>query len=252
MIAPGKLKISTQRSAGRGWSSLRSTRNLLWTHGDTAIEPGLIDVLVPAAVPPMELPARPAGPIDRAIADHVARLIPDHAIIELGLGAIPQAVTNALGRKQGLGVHFGGDRRRDRRSDGGRHRRQPAQGETHFDFFSLTLACARETKKLSTTNGTLAVLGSTDSNGPRAILPRHPCARSVQPGCVPPERELACFGPVAAWMRRWPSSSKRRAGFIPSCNAAPTSSWTPITAATSTATAHRPRPSSRASIAEGE
>ncbi|HJZ16944.1 MAG TPA: hypothetical protein VJ251_15995 [Stellaceae bacterium] len=55
----------------------------------------------------MELPARPAGPIDRAIADPVARLIPDDATIELGLGAIPQAVTNALGRKQGLGVHSG-------------------------------------------------------------------------------------------------------------------------------------------------
>ena len=37
----------------------------------------------------------------------IARLIPDHATIELGLGAIPQAVTNALGRKQGLGVHSG-------------------------------------------------------------------------------------------------------------------------------------------------
>ena len=33
---------------------------LPWTHGDTAIEPGLIDVLVPAAVPPMNCwrPAR--------------------------------------------------------------------------------------------------------------------------------------------------------------------------------------------------
>ena len=50
---------------------------------------------------------RPAGPIDRAIADHVARLIPDRATIELGLGAIPQAVTRALGRKQGLGIHSG-------------------------------------------------------------------------------------------------------------------------------------------------
>jgi hypothetical protein len=50
---------------------------LPWTHGDTAIEPGSSDVLVPAAVPPMELPARPAGPIDRAVADPVARLIPD-------------------------------------------------------------------------------------------------------------------------------------------------------------------------------
>ena len=37
----------------------------------------------------------------------VARLIPDHATIELGLGALPQAVTNALGRKQGPSVHSG-------------------------------------------------------------------------------------------------------------------------------------------------
>jgi acetyl-CoA hydrolase len=80
---------------------------LPWTHGDTVIEPTAIDVLVPAAAPPIGLPTRPAGRIDRAIADHVARLIPDRATIELGLGAIPQAVTRALGRKQGLGIHSG-------------------------------------------------------------------------------------------------------------------------------------------------
>ena len=80
---------------------------LPWTHGDAAIEPTAIDVLVPAAAPPIELPTRPAGRIDRAIADHVVRLIPDRATIELGLGAIPQAVTRAFGRKQGLGIHSG-------------------------------------------------------------------------------------------------------------------------------------------------
>jgi acyl-CoA hydrolase len=63
------------------------------------------NVLVPSAEPPIELPARPAGPIDRIIADHIARLIPDRATIELGLGAIPEAVTRALGSKRGLGVH---------------------------------------------------------------------------------------------------------------------------------------------------
>src|SRR5438477_3156597 len=51
--------------------------------------------------------AAPAGPIERAIAEHVARLIPDRATIELGLGAIPEAVTRALGKKRGLGVHSG-------------------------------------------------------------------------------------------------------------------------------------------------
>jgi acyl-CoA hydrolase len=80
---------------------------LPWTHGDTAIEPGAIDVLVPAVEPPIELLRQPAGAIDRTIAENVARLIPDRATIELGLGAIPEAVTRALGGKQGLGVHSG-------------------------------------------------------------------------------------------------------------------------------------------------
>jgi acyl-CoA hydrolase len=80
---------------------------LPWTCGDTVIEPGALDILVPAAEPPLELPARPPGPIERAIAERVARLIPDQATIELGLGAIPEAVTHALGSKRGLGVHSG-------------------------------------------------------------------------------------------------------------------------------------------------
>ena len=37
----------------------------------------------------------------------MSRLIPDRATIELGLGAVPEAVTRALGSKQGLGVHSG-------------------------------------------------------------------------------------------------------------------------------------------------
>jgi hypothetical protein len=100
---------------------------LPWTHGDTAIEPGLIDVLVPAAVPPMELPARPAGrstapsptrrPADPRPRDD--RAWPRRA----SPGGDQRARPQARSRRP-----FGGDRRRDRRSDGGRHRRQPAQG----------------------------------------------------------------------------------------------------------------------------
>ena len=62
---------------------------------------------MPAAEPAIELRARPVGPIERAIAEHVASLIPDRATIELGLGAIPEAVTRALGGKKGLGIHSG-------------------------------------------------------------------------------------------------------------------------------------------------
>lgn len=80
---------------------------LPWTEGDTVVEPGLIDILVPAAHPPLELPPRPAGPAEQAIAAHIASLVPDRATIELGIGAIPEAATRALGAKQGLGIHSG-------------------------------------------------------------------------------------------------------------------------------------------------
>jgi acetyl-CoA hydrolase len=80
---------------------------LPWTEGDTMVEAEAIDLLVPAAEPPLELLARSPSPVDRAVAEHVARLIPDGATIELGIGAIPEAVAGALGTKRGLGVHSG-------------------------------------------------------------------------------------------------------------------------------------------------
>jgi acetyl-CoA hydrolase len=80
---------------------------LPWTCGDTRIEPGLIDILVPAAHPVLELPARAIGPVEQAIAAAVARLVPDRATIELGIGLIPEAVAAALGGKRGLGIHSG-------------------------------------------------------------------------------------------------------------------------------------------------
>lgn len=77
------------------------------TEGDTLIEPGMIDILVPAPHPVLEVPARAIGPVEQAIAAHVARLVPDRATVELGIGLIPEAVARALGGKHGLGIHSG-------------------------------------------------------------------------------------------------------------------------------------------------
>jgi acetyl-CoA hydrolase len=81
--------------------------DLPWTEGDTLIPSGMLDMLVLAPCPPVELPSRPIGPVEAAIAEHVAQLVPDRATIELGIGAIPDAVTRALGGKRGLGIHSG-------------------------------------------------------------------------------------------------------------------------------------------------
>ena len=80
---------------------------LPWTFGDTGIEAAAIDIVVPAAEKPLELPRRPIGAVERAIAGHVARLVPDRATIELGIGLIPEAVTASLGGKRELGIHSG-------------------------------------------------------------------------------------------------------------------------------------------------
>jgi acetyl-CoA hydrolase len=48
---------------------------LPWTMGDTLIEPGDIDILVPAAHPLLELPTRTIGPVERALAGHIARMV---------------------------------------------------------------------------------------------------------------------------------------------------------------------------------
>ena len=80
---------------------------LPWTVGDTLIEGGLIDILVPVSYPVLELPVPRIGPVERAIAGYVASLVPDRATIELGIGRIPEAVTASLATKRGLGIHTG-------------------------------------------------------------------------------------------------------------------------------------------------
>jgi acetyl-CoA hydrolase len=101
------IECLREAMAGARLTIAQINPTLPWTAGDTLIEPGLIDILVPAAHPVLEVPARATGPVERAIAGHVASLIPDRATIELGIGLIPEAVTRALGNKRGLGIHSG-------------------------------------------------------------------------------------------------------------------------------------------------
>ena len=57
--------------------------------------------------PLREAPARPADAVDRAIARQVAGLIDDGATLQLGVGALPSAVLEALPGHSRLGFHTG-------------------------------------------------------------------------------------------------------------------------------------------------
>lgn len=78
-----------------------------WTWGDTAVESGRLDHVVRSSHPPLEMPQPALGEAERRVGQHVAERVPDGAVLQLGIGSIPEVVCAALGEKRDLGVHSG-------------------------------------------------------------------------------------------------------------------------------------------------
>lgn len=76
-------------------------------HGEAFIHISEIDIAVEVDHPLVELKPARVGEAERTIAQHVAGLIPDQATIQIGIGAVPQAILEALSNHQDLGVHSG-------------------------------------------------------------------------------------------------------------------------------------------------
>jgi acyl-CoA hydrolase len=66
-----------------------------------------IHIAVKAAHPPQTFDAPAAGPVEQAIAAKVATLVPDRAVLQLGVGAIPHAILPQLAGHRDLGIHSG-------------------------------------------------------------------------------------------------------------------------------------------------
>ena len=75
------------------------------TLGDSFIHVSKIDYAVPVDYPLAELPMGETNELSMRIGEHIATLIEDGSTMQMGIGAIPDAVLNYLGDKQDLGVH---------------------------------------------------------------------------------------------------------------------------------------------------
>jgi len=73
--------------------------------GDCHVHISQVAALVESEDPLIELPPATIGPVQRAIGGFVADLIPDGATLQIGIGAIPDAVVQQLADKNDLGVH---------------------------------------------------------------------------------------------------------------------------------------------------
>lgn len=79
--------------------------NMPRTLGDSFIHISRITACVETDRPLLEAPQGASNPIATRIGQYIADLIPDGATLQLGIGAIPDAVLHSLGNKRHLGIH---------------------------------------------------------------------------------------------------------------------------------------------------
>jgi 4-hydroxybutyrate CoA-transferase len=73
--------------------------------GDSCLHATDIDFFVPTGESLIELPPPKVGEVEKAIGGHVASIIRDGDCLQLGIGALPDAVLSFLGEKNDLGIH---------------------------------------------------------------------------------------------------------------------------------------------------
>jgi 4-hydroxybutyrate CoA-transferase len=80
-------------------------RRMPRTHGNTLLHLSRLHAFMVTDRPlPEHLPEPPTA-VDDAIGEHVARLVPDRATLQMGIGAIPDAALRRLTDKHDLGIH---------------------------------------------------------------------------------------------------------------------------------------------------
>ncbi len=75
------------------------------TYGETFVHVSELDYLVETSNPIIELPPPRIGDVEKAIGENCASLIEDGSTLQLGIGAIPDAVLLFLKDKKDLGIH---------------------------------------------------------------------------------------------------------------------------------------------------
>lgn len=76
-----------------------------FSHGHCQVHISQVTAVAENDQPLIETPPATIGEVERAIAGYVGELIPDGATLQIGIGAIPDAVVQQLAAKKDLGIH---------------------------------------------------------------------------------------------------------------------------------------------------
>ncbi|MDO4645653.1 MAG: acetyl-CoA hydrolase/transferase C-terminal domain-containing protein [Propionibacteriaceae bacterium] len=100
-VLPGAIEAAKERGA---LLVAQINENLPFIHGDGVLSTDDIDLAIEVAEP---VPVAPKARIDDeslAVGEQLAAMVPDGATLQLGIGALPEAVTRALRNGRGLRV----------------------------------------------------------------------------------------------------------------------------------------------------
>jgi len=82
-------------------------RQVPWSHCDRLLTEADFTVAIETDRPPLELPTAAFGETERRIATHLQDLIPERATLQVGIGAVPEAILASLADRRDLGIHSG-------------------------------------------------------------------------------------------------------------------------------------------------
>lgn len=78
-----------------------------WTYGNPGLEDIRFDAIVHSSRPLLETTSPAIGDTEQRIAAHAAEFIDDGSVLEMGIGAIPDAIMAVLDDRRDLGIHSG-------------------------------------------------------------------------------------------------------------------------------------------------
>jgi acyl-CoA hydrolase len=78
-----------------------------WTHGAEVPADFPLHVCVQATEAPVDVASAPLTATEQKIVEHVAALVPDGAVLQIGVGTVPDAILAGLTRHRDLGFHSG-------------------------------------------------------------------------------------------------------------------------------------------------
>ena len=100
-ILPAAIEAARARG---GLLVAQLNRHMPYTYGDAVMAQDEIDLAIEADETLASPSPRPAGGVHAEIGERVAALIPDAATLQLGIGAVPDAVLGALRSRTGFAV----------------------------------------------------------------------------------------------------------------------------------------------------